>query len=61
MIGKMKQVMKLIEDRRAGNSEGYSDLHKETAALLFDIPVEEVTQEQRKYAKNLLYIYTYSN
>lgn len=28
-----------------------SDLHSETASLIFQVPVDEVTPEQRKYAK----------
>lgn len=61
MIDEMKSILNLIEDKGLGIGVGYSDLHKETAALLFDTPVENVSPEQRKYAKNLLYIYTYSN
>jgi len=61
MIDKMKSILKLIEDKRLSIGEGHFDLHKETAALLFETPVENVSPEQRKYAKNLLYIYTYSN
>ena len=37
------------------------DVHKLAAAVLFDIPPDEVNEDQRKAGKNLNYMKLYSN
>ena len=36
------------------------DIHKETASYIFNKPVSEVTDSERKYAKNFNYLDLYS-
>lgn len=37
------------------------DIHKQTAAKLFEVPYEAVTDEQRKFAKTVNYVDFYGN
>jgi len=41
-------------------SKGIDDIHKYTASLLFHIPMDEVTHEQRSNAKAKLFGYCYA-
>jgi len=40
---------------------GHIDLHRQAASELFDVPYEEVTPEQRLFAKKRMYFELYSN
>lgn len=36
------------------------DLHVERAARIFNVPYDQVTEKQRKYAKTVAYVHNYS-
>lgn len=41
------------------NKEDQQDRYKELASLIFEVPIEEVSKEQRSYAKTISYCYIY--
>ena len=45
---------------RMENDEPLGDIHSERAVLHFNIPIEEVTDEQRKAIKNLYFLEMYT-
>ena len=48
-----------IEALILASVEKKADVHLETAAEIFGVPLYEVTPEQRKVAKSINYFYTY--
>ena len=52
------ELEKLILQAKVG--ELGSDIHKETAAKMYNKPVDEVTDEERKAAKNRNFLLMYS-
>lgn len=52
------KLEKLVQQKKTGGLG--SDIHKETAAVMYNKPVDEVTNEERKAAKNRNFLLMYS-